>query len=291
MGLNMKLYKRILFLLFLLLLEVLLIAQERQTIYHGDVAKTPAMSNVPITLLLQLPNYTTCRSVELAATDSAFALNAFESDGFAPNARVRFAVVLGIDTIVFRPLGVTLLFNGAALPMPPPLVNIRLHQNQAPMISSKPDSISEVGSLFNYQVAAIDPERDSLLYRLFQAPAWLRIDSLGTISGMPSDTGRYPNELEVSDVYRGIAKQKFVLRSYPPNAIELSDGEKSFTLNQNFPNPFNPSTTIPFELKESAEVFLAIFNPLGEFVYSQSFGRLSPGEYSERVSLSHGSGV
>lgn len=50
-----------------------------------------------------------------------------------------------------------------------------------------------------------------------------------------------------------------------------------FQLRQNFPNPFNPSTTISFTLGRSAAVTLEIFNILGQRVYSLNAGVLPAG--------------
>ncbi|NIW45452.1 MAG: T9SS type A sorting domain-containing protein, partial [Gammaproteobacteria bacterium] len=46
-----------------------------------------------------------------------------------------------------------------------------------------------------------------------------------------------------------------------PNAIPTE-----FALDQNFPNPFNPTTTLQYALKENARVKLQIYNVLGQLV-------------------------
>lgn len=58
---------------------------------------------------------------------------------------------------------------------------------------------------------------------------------------------------------------------------ENSEVPKDFKVYQNYPNPFNGKTTIKFELTSSQNVELEIFNVLGETVYSENAGMLSPG--------------
>lgn len=50
-------------------------------------------------------------------------------------------------------------------------------------------------------------------------------------------------------------------------------------LYQNFPNPFNPNTTITFQIPEKAPVKMAVYNPLGQLVKSLLDKELLPGEY------------
>jgi len=52
-----------------------------------------------------------------------------------------------------------------------------------------------------------------------------------------------------------------------------------FNLYQNYPNPFNPSTKVKFDLPEASNVFLNVYNTVGEEVYSKSFGQLQGGTY------------
>lgn len=50
-----------------------------------------------------------------------------------------------------------------------------------------------------------------------------------------------------------------------------------FSLEQNFPNPFNPSTMISFSLKTDADVSLKLFNLLGQEIATLVNGRLTAG--------------
>lgn len=53
-----------------------------------------------------------------------------------------------------------------------------------------------------------------------------------------------------------------------------------FRLGENYPNPFNPSTTFRYTIPEEATVSIAIFNILGQEVYSRTVDQVSPGSYT-----------
>jgi hypothetical protein len=52
-----------------------------------------------------------------------------------------------------------------------------------------------------------------------------------------------------------------------------------YNLEQNFPNPFNPSTTIRFAVKEKANVKMSVFDAAGKLVNTMFNRELTPGTY------------
>lgn len=66
-------------------------------------------------------------------------------------------------------------------------------------------------------------------------------------------------------------------------AVELDDSDvlpTTFSVGQNFPNPFNPTTSIQVSLARSSEVNFSVYNILGEMVDQRNFGQLAPGSYT-----------
>jgi hypothetical protein len=77
--------------------------------------------------------------------------------------------------------------------------------------------------------------------------------------------------------YIGAGGKDSILVSVRKN---VNDIPESFELAQNFPNPFNPATTIQFQIPIRTEVTLSVFDLLGREVATLTSGVMNPGTYS-----------
>ncbi|MBE2255163.1 MAG: T9SS type A sorting domain-containing protein [Ignavibacteria bacterium] len=64
------------------------------------------------------------------------------------------------------------------------------------------------------------------------------------------------------------------------NIVRVETNLSNYTLHQNFPNPFNPVTTIAFDLPELSVVKLQVYNITGKLVSNLIDGKtFIPGNY------------
>ncbi len=80
----------------------------------------------------------------------------------------------------------------------------------------------------------------------------------------------------------------FEKQSTKHNNISMMKDKKPVILSsKNYPNPFNPQTTIEFELKENAHVSLKIYNALGQEIASLMSENLMKGKYNRTWNASN----
>ncbi len=69
--------------------------------------------------------------------------------------------------------------------------------------------------------------------------------------------------------------------------VIAAEEPKTFELLQNFPNPFNPTTMISYDLPEATHVQLSVYDMLGREVASLVNADQSTGRYSVSFDASH----
>ena len=60
-----------------------------------------------------------------------------------------------------------------------------------------------------------------------------------------------------------------------------------FSLDQNFPNPFNPTTKIRYSIPQNAHVTLKLYDILGREVMTLVNGEKSPGVYDVELNMNN----
>jgi parallel beta-helix repeat protein len=143
--------------------------------------------------------------------------------------------------------------------------------NYPPVITSIPDTLVFVDSLYQYQVIAYDHDDDTLTYSLTIAPDFLTVnENTGKMEGMPSpnDVGEHPVELIIDDGNGNRTIQNFTLyvqisTDVEKYALQVPD---KFELFQNYPNPFNPETVIRYGLPTPQYIRIEVFTITGQRV-------------------------
>lgn len=148
--------------------------------------------------------------------------------------------------------------------------------NHKPILSRKSpnqkiDSVT-AASTINFGVTATDPDGDPLTYK------WMRNNDLiksgpdtqfsytfssATIGTVQTITCIFADQMEAKDSVVWTFK---IVKSNPLTVNTSGSLPKEITLGGNYPNPFNPSTTIMFDLPKDALVSIGIYNLLGKRV-------------------------
>jgi hypothetical protein len=122
-----------------------------------------------------------------------------------------------------------------------------------------------------------EAESDTFEYNI-ESDGSFEIDS--TLGAISMD-GRYFFNIELGDE-DGVAYGLGIRGEEPSLSVEniLTDQTPaSFVLEQNFPNPFNPSTIINYELRMTNDVKLSVYNLLGQKITTLVSGKQSAGRY------------
>jgi hypothetical protein len=101
---------------------------------------------------------------------------------------------------------------------------------------------------------------------------------------------RYFYYLEDIDIFGMRSKSHIIEVTMAKVALPKVLLPKEFALLQNFPNPFNPETWIPYQIRESADVVIRIYDTHGRLVRTIDLGHRKAGFYLGRTSAAYWDG-
>jgi len=97
------------------------------------------------------------------------------------------------------------------------------------------------------------------------------------------------NPADENSLVASAQSSEFKLRFAPPTSTSseiASELPAELSLSQNFPNPFNPTTTISFSLPVNGQVRLAVYNTLGQQIAELVNGEMSAGTHTTNFDAS-----
>lgn len=111
-------------------------------------------------------------------------------------------------------------------------------------------------------------------------------NKIGFVPGFGTTTEMKSYSFRVSDISSGIHYYRLKQIDFDGtftifNSVEVTGPmPNTFVLNQNHPNPFNPSTTISFAIPVEANVTIKLFNMLGQEVAKITEGNFQAGSHN-----------
>ncbi|MCH7771440.1 MAG: T9SS type A sorting domain-containing protein, partial [Bacteroidetes bacterium] len=102
----------------------------------------------------------------------------------------------------------------------------------------------------------------------------------------PDANGYYTDKLNIRSVNDTLLIGHQVVLIGGTDVVPVQDTKHtvlSYSLSQNFPNPFNPETTISFSLPQRERVIIKIYNLLGEEIFEFINGEFNAGDYSFKL--------
>lgn len=146
----------------------------------------------------------------------------------------------------------------------------------------------------NIELAVVNTsnfESSDITVKVTSHPSWIVLNKIEeTLLGIPSLEQRISafsfDALEKAPI--GITEKLVFSIIENGSVIEIkeillkSSAPSTFELFNNYPNPFNPSTTISYQLPDAMEVNVQVFNILGQMVSELVNEQQKPGRYQVR---------
>jgi hypothetical protein len=161
--------------------------------------------------------------------------------------------------------------------------------NLPPVIESIPDTSTEQGKSLRLFVHFDDPNSEDAHQFICEADTSdIRFRIMGHNSGdriyvRPNDTFAGQTQIRIIVKDFGVGElsdtTEFTLTVTPVSSVEETGIPDVFALHGNYPNPFNPVTTIAFDIPEQNHVRLSIYDLRGAHVTDVVNEMRSPGHY------------
>lgn len=143
----------------------------------------------------------------------------------------------------------------------------------------------EMASMKNHFRLAYEMDRDGFLDSLLCQSGWTKNLQFECTTGwgrVVRDTTWFRVKARIrEDIESGWSEPVPYIISNTPNLSLRTSGKAVCELGPNYPNPFNPTTTIPYQLMERSRVLLSVYNVLGARVRMLVDDEREPGEYRE----------